>query len=259
MNPRLIVPTVEQGLADAELAATTAMTYHGGRVLANVQVFTIFWGAAWEDAELAELPGQLNDFFDAILESSLMDLLAEYSVADQTIGQGSRIGSATLVDSEPGDGSGSVSDEEIRAALRAWIDAGTISAPTSDTLYFVYLPPGVTSTLGGQGSCTTYCGYHNADGDVFYAVEPYLDCGGCDFTGVSVLANLTKVSSHELCEAVTDPALDAWYDEATGSEIGDVCNSANDVRQLDGWYVQTEWSNEQGACALERAAVRARA
>jgi hypothetical protein len=42
---------------------------------------------------------------------------------------------------------------------------------------------------------------------------------------------------------VTDPDLNAWYDDATGSEIGDVCNSANDVQPLDGSYVQTEWSN----------------
>jgi hypothetical protein len=250
MDPRLIVPTVEQGVLDAALVPSTRMTYHGGRVLANVEVFTIFWGAEWEGADLAPLTGRLNDFFDAILTSSLIDLLAEYSVEGQTIGHGTRIGSATIVDAEPGDEAGSVSDDEIRTALQGWIDRGSIPEPTANTLYFVYLRPGVTSTLGRQGSCTAYCGYHNVSGDVYYAVEPYLDCPGCDFTRASTVDNLTVVSSHELCEAVTDPALDGWYDDVSGAEIGDVCNGPSDVRQLDGWYVQTEWSNVQGACAL---------
>lgn len=31
-----------------------------------------------------------------------------------------------------------------------------------------------------------------------------LDCFGCDFTGLNVIFNPTQVSSHELCEAITD-------------------------------------------------------
>jgi hypothetical protein len=178
-----------------------------------------------------------------------MDLLGEYSVAGQEIGHGRRIGTTTISDADPGDGT-TVSDAEIRTALRDWIAADTIAATTANTLYFVYLPPGVSSTLDGDASCTGYCGYHNADGNVYYAVEPYLDCAGCDFTQGDVFTNLTKVSSHELCEAVTDPDLDGWRDDSSGDEIGDVCNSAADVHQLGGYYVQSEWSNAQGACAL---------
>src|SRR5437660_3304756 len=43
MTPRLIVPTVDRS-PEATPAATAAMTYHGGHLLASVEVFTLFWG-----------------------------------------------------------------------------------------------------------------------------------------------------------------------------------------------------------------------
>ena len=245
-GPRLIVPTVERAFADAQ-AAAPHMTYHGGHLLTNVEVYTIFWGQGWQS--LGDVVQSLNGFFDYILTSSLMDLLAEYGEAGQQIGHGSRIGTATITNTNPGDGT-TVSDDQIRTALQGWINAQTITTPTVNTLYFVYLPPGVSSTLDGDGSCTSYCGYHNAAGNIYYAVEPYLDCAGCNFTGGDVVTNLTKVSSHELCEAVTDADLTGWYDPDAGNEIGDVCNSQADVHQLGGYYVQSEWSNAQGACAF---------
>jgi hypothetical protein len=245
-QPKLIVPTVRQAFADAP-AAAPHLTYHGGHLLTNVSVYSIFWGSGWQ-SRTAEVQ-TINSFLDFVVTSSLMDLLAEYSVTGQQIGHGTHIGSVTITNSNPGDGT-TVSDDQIRTALRTWIQAHTIPAPTGNTLYFVYLPPGVSSTMGGSASCTGYCGYHNADGATFYAVEPYLDCSGCNFTGHDVDSNITKVTSHELCEAVTDPALNGWFDDSGGDEIGDICNSSADVHQLGGFYVQSEWSNAQGACAL---------
>lgn len=249
MAPRLIVPIVGKAASDAAdaLAATPHMTHHGGHLLTNVNVYTIFWGAGWQD--LADIASSINAFFETILTSSLIDLLGEYSVPGQQIGHGSLLGSSTITTSDPGDGT-SVSDEQIREALQSWISAQAIPAPTANTLYFVYLPPGVSSTFAGGASCTDYCGYHQAHGTTYYAVEPYVDCAGCDFTGNDALTNLTKVSSHELCEAITDADGNGWHDDNTGNEIGDVCNRPADVHQLDGYYVQSEWSNAQGKCAL---------
>src|SRR5262249_23465445 len=156
------------------------VTYHGGQLLTNVNVYTIFWGTGWQN--LADVTQKINAFFDYILTSSLMDLLSEYSVDGQRIGHGVRIGTTTITASNPGNGT-IVSDAQIRSALQGWIKANTIPAPTTNTLYFVYLPPGVSSTYRGTGSCTDYCGYHDADGTTYYAVEPYTDCSGCDFTG----------------------------------------------------------------------------
>ena len=218
-------------------------------------IFTIFWGAAWEEPAQSGLVPQLNQFFDFILTSSLIDLLAEYSVPGQAIGHGSRINTRTITASEPGGGSGQISDAQIQHALQGWIADGTIPQATGNMLYFVYLPPEVTSILGGHQSCQPggFCGYHNQiNGTIFYAVEPFIACPGCTFG--RVLDSLTKVSSHELCEAITDPALNGWFDD-TGNEIGDICNRT--VQQLGVYTIQLEWSNQANECRLAPATAMA--
>jgi hypothetical protein len=62
------------------------------------------------------------------------------------------------------------------------------------------------------------------------------------------LDTLTEVSSHELCEAITDPTLSTWWDPNTGNEIGDICN--RQTVRLGNYLVQTEWSNSQTSCAI---------
>ena len=69
-----------------------------------------------------------------------MDQLTEYSVPGQRIGHGSRIGSATVATPAP---SAAVTDTQIRAFLQQQISAGALPAADSQTLYFVYTPPGV--------------------------------------------------------------------------------------------------------------------
>jgi hypothetical protein len=61
-----------------------------------------------------------------------------------------------------------------------------------------------------------------------------------------VLDALTSTSSHELCEAATDPVPgQGWSDDVNG-EIGDIC--AWKTKKVGSWTVQMEWSNRQGAC-----------
>lgn len=61
--------------------------------------------------------------------------------------------------------------------LQEQISAGTLSPPNANTLYFVFLPTGVTVTLGSSASCHMFFGYHDTiSGSIFYAVMPYPDC-----------------------------------------------------------------------------------
>ena len=234
----------------AGLAPLAHLTYHNGSLLTAAQVVTIFWGNYWKDQ--SGLINQLNAFFDFILTSSLIDLLAEYNVPGQTIGHGSRIPipTAPITATEPGGGSGQVSDVQIQQALQGWIANGTIPPKTSNTLYFVYLPPEVVSTFGTVNSCQQICGYHSHINGIFYAVVPFVKCNGCmsGSTNRQPFDSLTKVSSHELCEAITDPAGDGWYDDTSGNEIGDICSLA--VQQLGPYIIQREWSNQANSCVL---------
>ena len=246
--PRKVVPllTREEHAAFAKTAPAAHLSYHNGPLLSTVEVVTIFWGAAWQQPAQSGLIGRLNQFFDFILGSALMDVLSEYGVVGRPINHGFRVGTATITASEPGGGTGTVSDSQIQQALQGWIQNGTIAQPNANTLFFVYLPPNVTSTLGGESSCSQFCGYHNhINSTCFYAVEPFITCAGCTF-GQGIFDSLTKVSSHELCEAVTDPALDGWFDDSTGNEIGDICNAS--TARLGGFVIQTEWSNRANSC-----------
>lgn len=232
--------------ADAQTSVSAApakLTYRNGPLLSSVEVFTIFWGDPWQAAQ-AGLVTQLNGFFDFILSSALIDQLAEYSVPAYKIGRGKRSGSVTITSPAT---SASVSDSAIQHMLQTLVSGHAgVPAPTPNILYFIYLPPGVKVVQGGGASCQAFCGYHNdISGQIFYAVMPYPGCSGCT-GGLAAFDALTSTSSHELCEAITDPIPgQGWYDDVNG-EIGDIC--AWKTKLIGGYTVQLEWSNNANQC-----------
>jgi hypothetical protein len=240
-SPIRIVP-LHPAVRDAA-APAPHLTYRNGPLLANVEVFTLFWGTHWQDTANAHLSQQMNSFFDFVLTSPLIDQLAEYSVPGKNIGHGRRIGTKILTTPAPHK---TVQDSAIQSLLKSELVSGTIPAANSNSLYFVFLPPGTTVKQGGSASCKVFCGYHDATPDgIFYAAMPYPGCSGC-MGGLAVLPALTSISSHELCEAITDPIPgQGWYDDSNG-EIGDIC--AWKTKQLGGYTVQLEWSNTAGGC-----------
>jgi len=254
-----IVPLHPQ--AGAEIVAPAAapqLTYRNGPLMASVEVFTIFWGAAWNSAPQSAMMPELNNFFDFILTSSLIDQLAEYNVAKYKIAHSKRTGTTVLTDlpgstnRRPGSPSlpalgTSVHDSAIQKMLQDEIAAGgAFPKASANTLYFIYFPPGVKVVQGGAGSCTSFCGYHNdVDGKIFYAAMPYPGCSGC-IGSLQPIDALTSTSSHELCEAITDPIPgEGWYDDTNG-EIGDIC--AWQTKKIGSYTVQLEWSNKANKC-----------
>lgn len=235
-------PTVEA----AKLAPSVAphLTYRNGPLLTAVEVFTVFWGAAWQQNPNAGLLTQVNQFFNFILTSQLIDQLSEYSVPGKSIGHGRHTGTLTITTPTLGH---SVTDTAIQHMLQHLISANpAVPQPTPNALYFVYLPPGVKVVQGGSASCQAFCGYHNdIAGQIFYAAMPYPGCSGCS-GGLSAIDALTSTSSHELCEAITDAIPgQGWYDDHNG-EIGDIC--AWKTKKVGAYTVQLEWSNKANTC-----------
>ena len=250
-DPIRIVPlhvpdSVRQPTAEAAAAGPTPapqLTFRNGPLITAVEVFTIFWGPAWQAAQSA-IATQINQFFDFILTSSLIDQLGEYSVPGHQISQGKRTGTLTITTPRLRH---SVSDRAIQHMLQHEISTNAmVPHPTPNTLYFVYVQPGVRIVQGGGASCQAFCGYHNdMSSQIFYAAMPYPGCGGCT-GGLSVFDALTSTSSHELCEAITDPIPGlGWYDDANG-EIGDIC--AWKTKKIGQYTVQLEWSNQANQC-----------
>ncbi|HEX7251531.1 MAG TPA: hypothetical protein VF376_01535 [Thermoanaerobaculia bacterium] len=240
LEDEILRPSTEAAKAPA---AAPELTYRGGPLLTSVEVATIFWGSAWTSSQ-APVVKQVNDFFDSILSSALLDQLSEYSVAGKPIGRGRRTASVTIGSPGP---SASVTDAAIRVFLQHQLATNAGVPPAGpNSLYFLFLPSGVTVVQGGSKSCQAFCGYHDAIGNqIFYAVMPYPGCKGCQ-SSLTLFEALTTASSHELCEAITDPIPgDGWYDDSNG-EIGDIC--AWKTKKLGAYTVQLEWSNAKGKC-----------
>jgi hypothetical protein len=223
--------------------AAAQLTYRGGPLLTAVEVITVFWGAAWNEPPARDTAQRLNDFFQFVVSSPYIDQLAEYSTPQQKIGRGRYVGTARITTSSPG---ASVTDSAVQQMLQAELARKALPAATANTVYFAFLPSGVTVLSGSERSCQAFCGYHDrSTGGLFYAVVPYADCPGC-LGGLGPLDALTSVCSHELAEAITDPVPgQGWYDDANG-EIGDICPWQN--KKLGAYEVQLLWSNRAKAC-----------
>lgn len=234
-------------------------TYRGGPVISKVKVVTVFWNSAVQNQS------GINGFYQAIVQSPHLDWLSEYNTPTQKIGRGSFL--ASYVDTGAPT-SKSLKNRDIQKEVARLINNGSVPAPDADTLYMVHFPAGVSIDMDGNISCQQYCAYHGTftnDGkSVYYGVMPDFS-GGCSACGGTndKLQNTTIVSSHELVEAITDPAIGlanahndasylAWYDDQYG-EIGDVCQS--EAGLVNGWAVQAEYSMQAGSCVITRPGV----
>jgi hypothetical protein len=144
---------------------------------------------------------------------------------------------------------GMVTDAALQARLLSAISAGSVPAPDGETLYLLFLPPGVTVIQGTDASCVVFCGYHDAisehSPELYYAVIAFPSCDGC-LGPLATFEAITSVTTHEIAEAVTDAVPGTgWYDDQNG-EIGDICSWQ--TRQDGPYSVQREWSNAHAAC-----------
>jgi len=214
-RPIRVVPMRGGGLLVAAPAPVLApakakLTYRGGPLLSAVQVVTVFWGAAWDEATADATAQSLNAFFQFVVTSPYIDQLSEYNTPQQKIGAGRYVGTARVAGSAPG---ANVTDSAIQELLQAEVARKALPAPTANTVYFAFLPPGVTVVAGSERSCQAFCGYHDRSaGGLYYAVVPYPNCSGC-LGNLRSLDALTSVCSHELAEAITDPVPgQGWYE-----------------------------------------------
>jgi hypothetical protein len=250
-------------------AAEKKLYYYGGPVISHAKVYAVMWGAEVD----ATTQKQIRGFLENVVNSTYMDWLTEYATSikavdgragtNQGIGRGSFAGQVVI---HPAHTSTNLDDKDIQAELDAQIDAGNLPKPDGDTLYMTYFPPGVSITIEGQGSCSSFCAYHEGFvskkfGNVFYGVMPDLGgmCSfGCGFQASS-FDSLTDVSSHELIEAVTDPfptpadkpAYPQAWNTTDGNEIGDLCASTSTQLSTQGltYVVQKEFDNSILGCA----------
>ncbi len=244
------------------------LAYFGGNVIEHPTYTNIFWGAYWTNgAGLAERQ-HMNQFAQAVLPMpEFLSAIIEYTGKNGVKINTGTFSGEKVISGEPGGASKTITNDQIRTTIDSWIQAGLVAAPTINTLYTLHFPPGVSITMGTDGSCTTFCGYHNTvqttrgtGGLIRYIVLPYPNCQGCNFESTAQ-DSLTVVYSHEAWEADTDAdvgiAIDTnvdswlgWYDNANG-ENADIC-AGDPNAVLAGFKVQTTWSNAENKCVSQR-------
>jgi hypothetical protein len=210
---------------------------HHGPVLRAVQLQLIYWGSAWTaTGERSLSPEQITTGMRTVLAGPYLSGLAQY----RGIGAGLVRGSTVITASDPRDG---FTYNDVTSFLDAQLDAGFVPGPDRDnqTLYVVVMPTGIhSSKTGPAGEHNYYTRHHQRIHFVWTA-----DSAG--------LASATRIMSHELVEAVTDPEGSAILG-VTGTcspggwcEIADICPATG---VLDGVTVESYWSNLAGGCVV---------
>jgi hypothetical protein len=218
------------------------MTFHGGKIMPKVNVQAIFWGTSWPSYTGDKITG-MDSWYQGFGSSSYAATSDEYVGSNGTVGP-SLTYFGHLVDGSAASGGGNPS------AILAEVCQEIISPDSTGNGYY----PVYTDVPRGNAG---YCAYHAAGTcrgiPVQYAFFFNLDgdpgCDPADTSGLHSqgLAAIANVSGHELSEARTDPALNAWYDSA-GNENGDKCAWTFGVPLVSfpnrtQWKIQGEWSN----------------
>jgi hypothetical protein len=228
------------------------VSFFGGNLLPQVQAQAVYLGNEFSSSTASATRATLDGFLKDLTGGPYMQALASagYNVRPGSAVAGAVDNSALTVGS-------TITDAFIRARLQADVAGGLLRTPNADTLYVVYVEPGVAVNLGaGQGTTQQgILGYHTAflagnGAPIRYAVV--VTPGGAAGNSVlpearTALDQLTAVTSHELAEAVTDPDVNSnvnngrlgWVDPNRG-EIGDIeeNNPSAFVRLADGHLVQ---------------------
>ena len=228
-------------------SSASALVDHGGKIMATVHPYAIWWGSAASFP--ADAVSGTTAFFNGLDGSRYLRLATEY-----LRGANPRVTSVTnLVD-------GSAPPRTVTAAtLGAEVAKVTHQVPDPLGMYFIF--------TANFPSSASFCAWHAAatisSERIAVAYMPNVAAAtGCD-PGDVVHANaqsagtrsLVNVTAHELMEAITDAdpgtRTTAWID-AAGAEIGDKCawqfSAAVTLSNGTRWQLQKEWSNASGRC-----------
>jgi hypothetical protein len=163
----------------------------------------------------------------------------------------------------------SLSDTQIQNIVAAHLNNGDFPRDVNG----IYLVLTGTNVTASSGFCTQYCGWHthfsNGGVDVKYAfIGSVSRCpNSCAIQNPGPNGDLNtdgmaSIIAHEMEEAVTDPDLNAWWQNSTGMENADKCawtfgavsGSGNAKYNMTfggkNWMIQQNWANvaPNGSC-----------
>lgn len=265
-------------------SACSHFSYHLGKVVHHLTAYLIFWlpsGYTFEpngsDSRFQRL---LAQYFQDVGGTPFYNILSQYY--DDVGGPVRNVATlgGTYLDTASYPKAGTVNDplldsdiaHEISRVLALKQGDWVVD---DDHIVFVVTGYNVQECSGTDASagCTflhnreaDFCAYHYYSADnVIYAYLPVVD--GClnlpttqSPNNDSIADAVISTASHEQFEAVSDPSLDGWYDNATNEgEMADKCvrnfgsigpDGGNITLNNHRYIVQEEWSLRDQGCVL---------
>ncbi len=249
--PRLGIPELASGMNEP-------VVYHGGDVMHNVTVHTIFWAPPGYRFTGPPSPGTLG--YEPLIKQFLVDV-AHDSVSPHNAfstltqyhdarGPGSaRIAYDPATDSldlnasfparrhqcaSPSGIATCITDLQLERQLDGVIGAANRTARGLSNIWFVFLPPDVDNCVSpGQCATTVFAGFHSefdlGHGPTVYVPIPdptveFIPPPGSDPEGNPEAEATIDTVAHEAEEAVTDPYGTGWMDP-NGFEVADKCEN----------------------------------
>jgi hypothetical protein len=248
------------------------MLYHGGPVMHGTVNLYYIWYGAW-DFQNDTTKTILENFGRYLGGTPWFHINTTYSDLSPNPTPGPATAAVAFGGSTTDSGSAgtSLSDQNVQDIVQAHLGDFNGGQPDLNGVYFVLTSQEVQET---SGFCSTYCAWHsngtiNSNNIKFGFVGSPLQCpSGCSAQSVSPNGNvgadgMANFIAHELSESVTDPNLNAWFDQQ-GNENADKCAwKFGTTRRLSSgakynvtfgarnWLLQQNWVNKgKGSCAL---------
>lgn len=222
-----------------------ALQWHNGPVMHSTTVVPVFWGSKWSDSTFTgdKVTG-IDYFYSHVGGTPYLHTNAEFTDGSGNV----NTASVSKASADKTDFNATPSGAPSTSAVLAEVAKATGNNPVPGAYYPVYSD----QPRGSAG----YCAWHSSgtingiqvEFGFFFALD---GDAGCDpkaptnlghSQGLSALAN---VSGHELSEMLTDPQLNAWYDQK-GDENSDKCAwtySGLVTIGSQSWKIQGNWSN----------------
>jgi hypothetical protein len=244
---------------------TNGIRYHGGPVMLGTTNIYYIWYGNWSGNTATTI---LTDLASNINGSPYFNINTTYYDASSThVSNAVNYGTSATDNYSYGT---SLTDSQIQSVVANAINRGALPKDTHG-VYFVLTSADVTAS---SGFCTQYCGWHThgtiAGMDIKYAFigNPDRCPSACAAQTTSPNGNLgadgmASIIAHELEESVTDPDLNAWWDNR-GYENADKCawtfgttyvtgngSYANMKLGVRDYLIQRNWVNASGGyCAV---------
>jgi hypothetical protein len=255
LMPRLGIPELVSGRNEP-------VVYHGGDVMRNVTLHTIFWAPPGHHFDGPPSPGTLG--YEALVKQFLVDVTHDANDPAENVfstlvqyGDGHGPGT-TQITYDPATDSTDLS-APYPALKRQCASPASIATCITDlqleqqvdrvigpddrrgrglrNIWFILLPPDVDTCLQpGQCATTVFAGYHSefdlGHGPTVYVPIPdplveFTPPPGSDPEGNPEAESTIDTMAHETEEAITDPYGTGWMDP-NGLEVADKCESGGE-------------------------------